>query len=360
MSDTASRAYGMGGRWRRRWDAAARAVPPDCFAAVMATGIVSVGLRDAVPGVSAALMWAACAAYAVCCAASAWRVAVVRGDVRRDLVDPGRAFGFCTFVAGTDVLGVRMALDGRLAVAAALFGVGGLAWLVLGYAVPWCAVMGDRTRGSVLGRANGGWFVAVVAAQSVAILAAVLERSAGAGGEPRVVLALAAVVCWSVGVAGYLAVAVVVAVRLLLNRPGPGEVTPAYWVAMGATAITVLAGSQITRMAPAPALSAVRPLPAALSVLFWAFGTWLIPPLLAVGWWRHATHRVPLRFESGWWSIVFPLGMYGVASAALGQADRLPLVLGIGHGEIWLAAAAWAVTVAAGAVRLVRGVRVRS
>ncbi|HEY3682216.1 MAG TPA: tellurite resistance/C4-dicarboxylate transporter family protein [Streptosporangiaceae bacterium] len=334
-----------------------RGVPPDCFAAVMATGIVSVGLRDAVPGVSVGLMWAACAVYGVLCAASVGRVVAVRGDVRRDLVDPGRAFGFFTFVAGTDVIGVRMALDGRLAVAVVLFGVGGLAWLVLGYAVPWWAVMGDRTRGSVLGRANGGWFVAVVAAQSVAILAAVLERSGG--GEVGVVLALVAVVCWSVGVVGYLAVAMVVAVRLLVERPEPGEVTPAYWVAMGATAITVLAGSQITRMAPAPALSAVRPLPAAVSVLFWGFGTWLIPPLLAAGWWRHVTHRVPLRFEGGWWSIVFPLGMYGVATAALGQADRLPLVLGIGHGEIWLAAAAWAVTAAGGAVHLVRRARVR-
>lgn len=52
--------------------------------------------------------------------------------------------------------------------------------------------------------------------------------------------------------------------------------TPAYWVAIGATAITVLAGARIVEMANAPMVAATRGLVAGTSVVFWAFGGWLI------------------------------------------------------------------------------------
>jgi tellurite resistance protein TehA-like permease len=56
---------------------------------------------------------------------------------------------------------------------------------------------------------------------------------------------------------------------------------------------------------------------------------------------------VPLRYEATLWSIVFPLGMYGVAGHYLGAADHLPLVRRIGETELWLALAVWAVVFAA-------------
>ena len=100
-------------------------------------------------------------------------------------------------------------------------------------------------------------------------------------------------------------------------------------------------------MADAPMVDATRGLIAGASVVFWAFGSRLIPPLIAAGVWRHVTRRVPLRYEPTLWSIVFPLGMYSVAGSFLGQADRLPLVRHVGDAESWIALAAWAVTFAA-------------
>src|SRR5690606_11027795 len=78
---------------------------------------------------------------------------------------------------------------------------------------------------------------------------------------------------------------------------------------------------------------------AGLSVMFWAFATWLIPVLFAAGVWRHWAHKVPLRYEATLWSICFPLGMYAVAGIYLGRADGLPLVGAIGRLELWLALA---------------------
>ena len=123
---------------------------------------------------------------------------------------------------------------------------------------------------------------------------------------------------------------------------------------MGATAITVFAGARIVEMAEAPIVDATRGLIAGLSVVFWAFGSWLIPVLVAAGWWRHVINRIPLRYEATLWSIVFPLGMYGVAGYYLGHADHLPIVSAIGYTETWVALGAWLLTFAVMLIHLLR------
>jgi hypothetical protein len=42
------------------------------------------------------------------------------------------------------------------------------------------------------------------------------------------------------------------------------------------------------------------------------------------------------------WSMVFPIGMYGVASRELGAALGVPWLVTLGRDEAWLALAAWA------------------
>jgi tellurite resistance protein TehA-like permease len=208
--------------------------------------------------------------------------------------------------------------------------------------------------------ANGTWFIWVVASQSVAIAAASIEP-VFAGGRRE--LALLAVMSWSVGVFLYGAAGLIVSLRLMLYPFGPEELTPPYWVSMGALAITVLAGARIVEMADAPMVDATRDLIAGLAVVFWAFATWLIPVLVGAGWWRHVVRKVPLRYEATLWSIIFPLGMYAVAGIYLGDADDLPVVGLVGRVELWVALAAWTV-VAVAMVRhvartVVRGERVR-
>lgn len=330
---------------------AARTLHPGYFALVMATGILSIGMRNQRAFVlSVLLMWLTVVAYVVLVALTAWRLARYRAEVGADLEDPSRAFGLFTFVAGTDVLGTRLAVDAHHVIALVLLAVGWVAWVVLGYVVPWTAVLGHARR-PVLQNANGTWFIWVVASQSVAVLAAAIEPTVTDG---RSELALLAVFSWSVGVFLYAGNGILVTCRLLLYSFGPKDLTPPYWVAMGATAITVVAGARIVEMADAPMVVATRGLIAGASVLFWSFGSWLIPPLLAAGVWRHSVHRVPLRYEPTLWSIVFPLGMYGVAGTFLGQADRLPGVKDIGDVESWIALAAWVVTFVAMLRHLVR------
>jgi tellurite resistance protein TehA-like permease len=277
--------------------------------------------------------------YVVLVVLYAWRLVSYRADAGRDLRDPARAFGFFTIVAGTDVLGTRLAGDGRDLAAFALLAAASAAWLALAYLIPWLAAPSGH--GQVIAEVNGTWFIWAVATQSVAVLAATLEPTVQTG---RAALALLAVFCWSVGVFLYGAAAVFVAARILFYGLSPRDLTPPYWVAMGATAITVLAGARIGAMASAPAVDASRSLIAGFSVLFWVFGTWLFPALIAAAVWRHIVHRVPLGYEAALWAIIFPLGMYSVASYSLNAEEHLPIAGVIGEVEGWIALAAWVVT----------------
>jgi len=120
---------------------AVRTLNPGYLALVMATGVVSVAMAEhGLPGLSLALLWLTVACYAVLVVLYAWRLVSYRADVGRDLRDPARAFGFFTIVAGTGVLGTRLAADGQDLAAFALLAAASAVWLVLVYLIPWLAV----------------------------------------------------------------------------------------------------------------------------------------------------------------------------------------------------------------------------
>jgi tellurite resistance protein TehA-like permease len=329
---------------------------PGYFALVMASGILSVGMELQDHHLLSTVLLVVCAgAFVLLLSLTAWRFVSYRAATTEDFMDPRRGFGFFTFVAGTNVLGVRLGLDGHYTATAVLFALAGTAWLILGYVVPWTAVLGPQPR-PVVATANGTWFIWTVATQSVATAAATLEPRVETG---RIALALVAVVAWSVGIFLYAATGVIVALRLMLYDFGPEDLNPPYWVSMGALAITVLAGARIVEMADAPMVTATRELIAGLAVVLWAFATWLIPPLVAAGWWRHVVRKIPLRYDPTLWSMIFPLGMYAAAGIYLGRADHLPLVHRIASIELWVAFAAAVAVFVAMLVHLDRTVRRR-
>lgn len=340
------------GTWRRAVAGAAEDLSPGAFAFVMATGIVSMALAERASALSVVLLWIAGAGYVVLWAGYLWRMAFRRQRFRTDLAGP-RGFAFLTFVAASDVLAGRLALDQHYGAAAALTVVGVAGWLVLGYGVPLLLVCSGHAL--PLRQVNGTWFIWVVGTQSVAVAAAALAPHTG--GRALGILASA---CWAVGLLQYLLVAALAVARLLLEPVEPKELIPPYWVFMGAAAISVLAGAGLLRLPPADAL-----LPGAfvlgVSAVAWSFCTWLIPLLLALGVWRHVLQRVPLRYETSLWSMVFPVGMYGVATRELGEAAGWGWMTAIGDTAAWVAPAVWAAVfagmLAAPALMLLRSQR---
>ncbi|WP_063753661.1 tellurite resistance/C4-dicarboxylate transporter family protein [Kutzneria sp. 744] len=300
---------------RSRWSAVLRDLNPGVFAFVMATGIVSTALRnDNLLAASDILLLIGVAGYIALIATFGWRLLSWRRRLLADLVSP-RGFAFLTFVAASNVLASRLAADGQRWPAAVLLAIGVLSWLVLGYGVP-LGLIADPRRHPTLSQVNGTWFIWVVGTESIAVAAASLPPFG-----PVAAVVVFASVCWAIGLMLYLLLAALGLARLLTQPVRSAELIPPYWVFMGAAAITVLAGARLLGL-PDVARLLPHDVIAGVSMVLWSFCTWLIPLLLALGVWRHLVRRVSLRYESGLWSMVFPHGMYGVASDQLGSRHR--------------------------------------
>jgi tellurite resistance protein TehA-like permease len=190
---------------------------------------------------------------------------------------------------------------------------------------------------------NGSWFLWVVATQSLSAVAAVVGHD-----RQESFLAAAAVALWGIGVMLYLMLTTLITLRLLTSANHPRTLSPSYWIYMGATAITVLAGSRILSLQKdLPIMLATSTFVAGFTYVLWAFGTWWIPLLVVFGVWRHISQHEPARYETGLWSIVFPLGMYSTASMFYGRETHLPLLVDVGQIGTWIAGLVWLTVVIA-------------
>jgi len=329
-----------------------RDLPPACFAFVMATGIISADTYALGPTwLSRLLLTIAAGGLVLLAGMLAIRLWRFRPQVMADFNSPERTFGFFTIVAGTDVLGARLAGAGHPAVTAILAIAAAAVWLCLTYAIP-ADLLLARSRDSVLGGVNGTWLLWVVGTQSLAICAAVLIPAWPAQAS---LLAAFAVGLWSVGLVLYLMLVTLILLRWLIVPMTPAALGPPYWILMGATAITVRAGAQLLALPPGLAVYRLAAgFVSGFSYVLWSFGTWWIPLLIVLGLWRHLKHRWTLGYETALWSVVFPLGMYSAATGAFGKVTHLAFMAPIAHVMLWVAVAAWTAVAVGGLISLRR------
>lgn len=338
VTATAPRAMDVPSRW-----AAIATLHPAYFALVMATGIVSIAAQLlGMTRVAIILFVLNIIFYGTLWALTGLRIVRFARRMVSDLTDHGRSVGFFTMVAGTCVFGSQcFIIASRPTLAAWLWFLGIALWILFTYAI-FTSLTVKGVKPSLAQGINGGWLVAVVATQSVSILGTQLAPFFSPHEELVLFFTLS---MWLGGGMLYIWIISLIFYRYTFFVLEPSDLSPPYWINMGAMAISTLAGAMLISAAPeSTLLRQILPFLKGFTLFFWATATWWIPMLLILGVWRHGYMRFSLRYDPLYWGAVFPLGMYTACTLRVSQAMDIDAITSIPNVFIWVALVAWSLT----------------
>jgi tellurite resistance protein TehA-like permease len=257
-----------------------------------------------------------------------------------DLTHHSLGFSFLTLVAAINVLG-RCAADiaNWWTIAEFCWGIGLLLLVILIYSSLFGVIL--RSEKPPMGTGiNGTWFLLTVSLESVAVLGGTLLGHTG----PNEGIELVTASAFTLGIVLYLVVVTMLFQRWSFLVLDPADAQPPSWIAAGAAAIMVLAGSTMLGTRELiPRFESLAPFLEGMIMLAWATATFWLPVLVGIGIWRHVIRRVPLSYHPSYWALVFPLGMYGAATYEMISVLDLESLSVVPQAALIVALFAWVV-----------------
>ncbi|CAG1016497.1 putative membrane protein [Anaerolineales bacterium] len=332
----------------------ARDLFPAYFALVMATGIVSIACHLlAMDFLAFPLFYLNQFFYFVLWILTLTRLIRHSSRLLDDLSNHRLGVGFLTLVAGTNVLGSQFViLTSNQSIALVLWILGLALWLFLIYAL-FVILTVKEQKPSLESGINGAWMLFTVSTQSVVVLGMLLVARFAPYEE---MFTFAMLGFYLLGCMFYILIISLIVYRFMFFKIEADEMSPPYWINVGAVAITTLAGANILLNGNAPFLDQLTPFIKGFTLFFWTTGTWWIPLLFLFGAWRHIYKRYPLTYHPVYWGMGFPMGMYTVSTFQLAKAMKLDFLLLIPKYFIYIALIAWLSTAVGLAYQLAKSV----
>ena len=318
---------------------------PAYFAIVMATGIISIALHlTGSVMLSFVLFYINIVFLAGLLSIFIYRCIRFPKDVFADFTSYLKGPGFFTIVAALCIVGNQcILLTGDISSARILLIVAGIAWLFIGYGF-FFNITVTKNKKPLNQGINGTWLVIIVAIQALSSLISFLTEGHD---QPDYFLLFLALFLFLLGCIFYLYIMSLIIYRISFFSLNAQELGAPYWINMGATAITTLAGSMlILHTQNFNFITDLLPFIKGFTLFFWAAGTWWIPLLIVLGMWRHIIKKVPVPstakgYDPSYWGMVFPLGMYAVSTFRLSEALEIPFLRHIPNYFIYIAIFAW-------------------
>ena len=244
--------------------------------------------------------------------------------------------GFLTFVAASCILGTgyvqgqQLFLPGIWLIVPAL-----IAWLILVYSfLPLVILKNEKPSPET--SLNGSWLLLVVATQSLTILGTSLAPHLS---FPTSNILFIGCCGWLLGIVLYVVLLTLILYRLIYFPVNASEVSPSYWIDTGAAAICTLAGATLLKAFTGITDYAVFiPVMKMVILLFWTVATFGYHCYCILETWRH--YKAGFSYSPAYWSMVFPLGMYTVATLQLAEVMPMYTLDTIAKGFIFIAWAA--------------------